>query len=71
MSEGRGDELALAGGEIIEGHHVVAIGQEAIDKGTADETGSAGDESMHEELSIVSHVQSEKGSGAGAARHPG
>jgi hypothetical protein len=37
------EKAALPGGEIVESHHVVAVGEQAIDEVAADESGGAGD----------------------------
>ena len=44
---GAGEELDLAGGEVIDTGDGVAIGEKAVGEGAADEAGCAGDEYVH------------------------
>ncbi len=46
-------ELREGGVEIVDSCHLVSFYQQAIDKGGTDESGSAGDEGAHYQLSPV------------------
>jgi hypothetical protein len=45
--ERRGEVLALAGGEVVDDHDLVAAVEELVDEVRADEAGAAGDQGTH------------------------
>ena len=51
---GAGDLLAAAPGEVVDHSDGVAVGEQGVDEGGADEAGPAGDHDVHTALSSIS-----------------
>jgi dTMP kinase len=66
VREGVGEVLPAAGREVVDDRHVVASGEERVDQVRPDESGAAGDESLH----TAAEVSSRSGPGCALLRSP-